>query len=129
MFTFALHLFQMGDTYDLWGRGKWQLFLISVGVFICCVYSFVLVTLKVGKPLEYAYKARHLFTAIYMLVGGTIFLSTAAAGMAYAVADQLAIYTISESVLTFSMVILIPFTILAVMTSCSYNLRYYEIYA
>lgn len=48
--------------------------------------------------------------------------------MSFAVSDQLAIYTISESVLNYSMVVLIPFTILAIMTSCSYNMRYYEIY-
>ena len=74
------------------------------------------------------YKARFAFIAIYILVGGTILIPTCAAGMAFAVADQLAIYTISETVLNYSLVVLVPFSIMAIMTTCAYNLRYYEIY-
>ena len=117
----------MGDTYEMWGGGKLRLILITVALAICCAYSFFLVTLEKGTALEYMYKARYGFIAIYLLVAVTILVPTCAAGMAYAVSDQLAIYTVSESVLNFSVVILVPFTIMAAMTTCAYNLRYYEI--
>ena len=118
----------MGDTYAMWGGGQWRFILITVALAVCCAYSFFLVTLEKGRGLEYMYKARYGFIAIYLLVAVTILIPTIAAGMAFAVSDQLAIYTVSESVLNFSVVILVPFTIMAAMTTCSYNLRYYEIY-
>ena len=128
IFTFALHIFQMGDTYAMWGGGQWRFILITVALAVCCAYSFFLVTLEKGTPLEYMYRARFAFVAIYLLVLVTILIPTFAAAMAFAVSDQLAIYTVSESVLNFSVVILVPFTIMAAMTTCAYNLRYYEIF-
>ena len=128
IFTFTLHLFQMGDTYEMWGGGQWRFILITVGLAVCCAYSFLLVTLDNGTPLEMLYKSRYAFIAIYILVGLTVLIPTCAAGMAYAVADQLAIYTVSESVLNYSLLVLVPFVVMTVMTTCAYNLRYYEIY-
>ena len=88
----------------------------------------MIVTLEKGKALEYVYKARYAFIVIYILVGGTIAITTCVAGMAFAVADQLAIYTITEAVLSYTVAVLIPFTIMTAMTTCAYNSRYYEIY-
>lgn len=101
---------------------------MSIGISLCCAYSFTLVTTDNMTSLKYLYQARYAFIILFWLVGGVIFISTLAAGMAFAVADQLGIYTVSESVLNFSLVILVPFAIMAGMTTCSYNFRYYEIY-
>ena len=95
---------------------------------MCCAYSFMMVSIEKGEALEYMFKARYAFIVLYVLVGGTILMTTCVAGMAFAVSDQLAIYTISETVLSYTVAVLIPFAIMTAMTTCAYNMRYYEIY-
>ena len=115
----------MIDTYDYWGYGQWQLILISVGIMFCCAYSFALSTFENEAALYIMYKARYGFLALYWLVGGAMTISTIVAAVAFRISDQLAIYTISENVLNFSLVILVPFALMAAMTVFSYqSLRY-----
>ena len=75
------------------------------------------------------YMARYAFLAIFILVGGCIFAATVVAIMAFQVSDHIAIYTISENVLNFSIIVLIPFTLMSAMTMCTYNNLHYQIYS
>ena len=118
----------MWDTYEVWGGGQWQLILISVGIMVCCAYSFSISTVEDLEALKIMYVARYAFGIIFILVGGSIAIATVAAAMAVRVSDHIAIYTISENVLNFTIIILIPFAIMTVMTMCTYSNLYYKIY-
>ena len=86
-FTLALHLFQMIDTYDYWGYGQWQLILISVGIMICCGYSFALSTLENKAALSLMFKSRYGFLALFWFVGGVMMISALVAAVAFRVSD------------------------------------------
>lgn len=92
---------------------------------MCCAYSFAVSTIQNEAALKFLYVARYAFGSIFALVGGSIALATVVAAMAYQVSDHLAIYTISENVLNFSIIILVPFVIMSAMTMCTYSSLYY----
>ena len=93
----------------------------------CCGYSFALSTLENEAALSFMYRARYGFLILYWLVGGVMIIGTLVAAVAIRVSDHLAIYTISENVLMFSIVNLIPFSIMSGMTVFSYQTLRYQV--